>query len=156
MGDDGSLSRHAAAAAGLSRFGRLWVRLHAHRLDRRLAAGADPADDPELARRAKELAAPKGRSRIAAVLDRVRAEAEGPSPPFASAAPFAREAIGGCAEEIEAVVDRLEGDDPVGPRGVAHVAVLVHDRTSPLYSPDTAEPELRRTFASVLAELDAR
>lgn len=155
MGDDASGSRHATDTGRPSLLGRLRVRLHSHRLDRRLADGADPADDPELALRAAELAGRSGRARTAAVLDRIRTEAEGPIPPFASAAPLARQAIGECAEEIEAVIDRLEGADPVGSRGVAHAAVLVHDRSGPLYSPATTGPELRRALASVLVELDS-
>ncbi len=135
--------------------GRLRVRLHRRELDRRLAAGADPEGRPELRRRAAELLEPKVRGRIAAALERVCGEAEGPARPFESVAPLARSAICDCAAEIRPIVARLDAGTGVGPRAVARAAVLLHDDDSPLYSPRASAAELRQALAAVAAEIEA-
>ena len=93
--------------------GRLRMRLHRNRLDRLLAAGADPAGDPELRHRAGELTRGKKRYRLAAVLDRILAEAEGPPVPFETSAPLAHGPICACGPEIQQIVNRLDADGPV-------------------------------------------
>jgi hypothetical protein len=133
---------------------RLRVRLHRHRLDLRLAAGEDPSSDPELRRRAGELTARKKRVRVAAVLDRVTVEAEGPAGPFSSNAPLARGAICACTDEGQALIDRLTGPGPVAPRGVAMAALLVRGGGGPLYSATTAAEELRGQLTEIVAALD--
>jgi hypothetical protein len=134
---------------------RLRVRLHGDRLDHELAVGADPDATPELRRRADELTSAAGRRYLAAVLDRIRAEAEGPRRPFESAARLAREAICGCAAEIRTVLGHLEGPAAVSPRGPAAVSVLLHDTQGPLHRPDATEPELRRVLISIIGRLEA-
>ncbi len=135
--------------------GRLRVRLHRRELDRRLAAGADPEESPELRRRAAELLEEKVRCRIAAALERVCGEAEGPARPFESVAPLARTAIRDCAAEIRPIVARLDAGTGVGPRAVARAAVLLHDDDSPLYSPRSSAADLHGALASIAAEIDA-
>lgn len=145
---------HEAPGHGPSWIVRLRVRLAARRLDRRLAAGADPDAAPELRRRADQLVEPGERRHLAAVLERICAEAQGARRPFESVAPLAREAIRACPGEVEAIVARLEGEAPPRPQGVAAVAVLVHD-DSPLRRPETPEPELRQALESTLRALAA-
>jgi hypothetical protein len=132
------------------------VRLGARRLDRRLAAGTDPDATPELRARADELTEAKERCHLAAVLDRIRREAEGSRRPFESASPLARDAIQGCASEIEGIVDCLTGGAALGPQGTAMVAVLVRDVGSPLLHRDTSETELRQGLDSITRELGPR
>jgi hypothetical protein len=147
---------HGAEEARTPRLLRLRVRLHARRLDRELAAGARPDATPELRQRAGELTEAKERRHIAGVLDRIRAEAEGPRRPFESAAPLARDAICGCGVEIKAILDRLESGAALRPRGIAGVAALLHDDRGALSRPETSESELREALASIIRELGAR
>lgn len=144
-----SLSSRSSDEEPMSYLDRLRMRLHCHRLDLRLAEGEDPAGDPELRRRADELTSRRKRLRIAAVLDRVIAEAEGPAVPFESRSPLARGAICTCAAQVQSIVDRLESARPVAPRGVAQAALLIRDGSSPLYSPATTETALRDRLAAI-------
>src|SRR4051794_11446595 len=74
-------STFVAAAPACSWRLRLRVRLHSHALDKRLAEGADPDSEPELALRARQLNDPRTRGKIAdsIALTLVRAQV-GPSP----------------------------------------------------------------------------
>jgi hypothetical protein len=132
---------------------RLRLRLHRRRLDRQLVAGSDPGTTPELRHRAKQLCEIATRRHLAAVLDRIRREADGDRRLFESASPLAREAIRGCAPEIGAIVERLDGEDAPPPVGIARVALLVHDPQSPLLRPETSEPQLRGALESTLRDL---
>jgi hypothetical protein len=137
----------------MSYLARLRMRMHRHRLDLRLAAGADPAGDPELRCRAGELTSGKKRYRLAAVLDRILAEAEGPPVPFETSAPLARGPLRACAPEIQRIVERLDGGDPVACLGVARLAVLIQAGSGPLYRRETTEADLRRELAEISAAL---
>lgn len=148
-----SLPTQEADEDRMSYLGRLRMRMHRHRLDCLLAAGADPADDPELRRRASELTSGKKRYRLAAVLDRILAEAEGPPVPFETSAPLARGPLRACAPEIQQIVGRLDADGPVGCRGAARLAVLIHEGSGPLYRRETTEADLRRELAGIAGQL---
>ena len=131
------------------------LRLWAHRggLDRRLAAGADPTSDDGLARRAAELTDGDTRRRIAMVLDRVLDEAAGPPPPFSSKVPLPRAAIVACAPRLCEIAGRLEGDQPVAPRGVAQVAILVREGDSPLFMASITDTALNQHLAGIVGAL---
>ena len=132
---------------------RLRFRARRASLDRRLAAGADPATDPDLASRAEQLTLGDARRRIARVLDRILDEAADPPPPFSSKVPLARTAIIACGPRICELAGRLEGDQPVSPRGVAQAAILVHEGDSPLYSRSTSDTALNHHLAGIVTAL---
>jgi hypothetical protein len=92
---------------------RLRVRCHRSSLDRQLAAGADPATDPDLSRRAQQLTDGDARLWIAVVLDRLLDEAAGPPAPFSSKVPLARTAIVACAPRLCEIAGRLEDGRPL-------------------------------------------
>lgn len=148
----GSPSPRLTYAGTLTAF-RLRVHLRRRRLDRELATGIDPADRPDLRDRAAELVGAKARRTLATVLDRTRREAEGPTRPFESAAPLARAAIKENSAQIKAIVRRLEDGQAITPTSMARVAVLVHERDSPLFDPGTSGQDLRRTLASILSDV---
>jgi hypothetical protein len=153
MAPDDASGEQAAEGVSVPWLVRMRARLGARRLDRRLAAGADPDATPELRRRARRLSGVEARHHLAEVLDRIRSEAGGERRPFESASPLAREAIRGCPAEIEAIIDRLKGDTAPPPRGIARVALLVHDPPSPLLHPETSEVQLRKALDSILRDL---
>ena len=134
---------------------RLRVRARRASLDRRLATGTDPIADVDLTRRAAQLTEADTRRRIAAVLDRILDEAAGPPPPFNSQAPLARTAIVACAPRLCEIAGRLEGDQPVAPRGVAQAAMLIHEGDSPLFSMTTTDTALNRRLAEIVAALES-
>lgn len=138
-----------------SRLDRWRMRMHCHKLDRRLAVGEDPGGDLELEMRAAELTEGRRRVRLAAVLDRILVEAEGPARPFESKGALARNAIQDCAADVQAIVSRLDEGAPISPRGAAQVSLLVHDSDSPLYSPTVTAADLSarlREIADALGE----
>jgi hypothetical protein len=128
-----------------------WARRAA--LDRRLAAGADPTSDAGLARRAAQLTDGDTRRRISMVLDRILDEAAGPPSSFSSKVPLARTAIVTCAPRLCEIAGRLEGDQPVAPRGVAQAAILVQGGDSPLFSASTTDTVLNQHLAGIVGAL---
>jgi hypothetical protein len=133
---------------------RLRVRARRAALDRRLAAGVDPAADADLRRRAEELTEGEARRQIAMVIRRLVSEAAGPPPPFSSKAPLARAAILACAPRLGAIAGRLESDHVVAVRGVAQAAMLIHEGAGPLYSVSTPEVALRHRLAEIATALE--
>jgi hypothetical protein len=132
---------------------RLRVRLRRDGLDRRIAAGEDVYGDADLGRRAAQLTEPETRHRIAVTIDRVIDEAAGPPAPFSSKVPLARAAIITCAPRLCEIAGRLDGDQPVAPRGVAQAAMLVREGASPLFTPRISDVALNRRLAAVAAAL---
>lgn len=132
---------------------RLRVRLRRPELDRRLAAGADPWSDGDLAMRAEELTTVATRQRIAAEIERVVSDAAGPPPPMSSKVPLARPAVRACSPRLRAIAGRLKSDRVVAVRGVAQAAILVREGSSPLYSLSTTEGALRHRVAEVAESL---
>jgi hypothetical protein len=126
----------------------LMARLTSKRLDQELADGADPNTDPLRHERARELVEDRTRHRIAANLRRALAEAEAPRSPFSVKAPIARRALRDSREDVEDVVDRLNGPAPVSPQGVARARMLLTDGTGPLYGEETTAPQLRWSLAA--------
>jgi hypothetical protein len=113
---------------------RLLVRLRSYALDQALAGGADPDCRPAYSLRAAALIAPRHRRRLARQLRATLRVAELPPPPRrAAVVPLRRREIADARDLLEELADLLEGSDPVDPRGVACVAVLLHDGASPLY-----------------------
>jgi hypothetical protein len=123
----------AGAQLGL----RLRVRATRGRLDRQIVAGCPCDATPALARRARQLIDPRTRRRLARNL---RSTVEyvdqiGSGPNF-SAVVIERGAVREGRESILGLAERLEGTDPVSPRGILCVLTLLTDGCeSPLFNP---------------------
>lgn len=101
-------------------------------LDRALASGADPASDPLLACRSRQLADDHLRHHLAADLRAAIVDAERPRR-FSGPAPAAAAAIRSQRPKLQELAARLESGHVAGIRGVAAAAVLVDDDESPLW-----------------------
>jgi hypothetical protein len=114
---------------------RLRVRAHRWGLDHRLANGTSAAASEELRLRAQQLAGANTRRSLAISLRDLVAKAE--KPPFAawSPVPVCRDAVLPWCEAILGLAEWLDQPQPVNPHGVARVAVLLTDGTSPFYNP---------------------
>ena len=112
------------------------TQLHAHRLDAALAAGADPASDPELARRARRLTSSRFRARLAAGLEHaVSDEGFALSAAVRSPAVIAR----AVAPAVTVLAGELRRAGDVRPEGVAQALLLLTDGTSALYCGETTD-----------------
>jgi hypothetical protein len=110
---------------------RAMARLRAHRLDRELIAGADPAQSPELAARAGWLTSSDNRASLAGAIERlVRSAYEGPNRWGVSPQ---RTAVIRQADELWALASLLRGRSPLYARGLAMLGRLVADGTGPAY-----------------------
>jgi hypothetical protein len=131
----------------------LRVRVRRSALDRRLATGADPAGDADLARRAEQLTTAATRERIANAIERVIADAAGPVPVLSPRVPLARAAVNSCAPRLRAIAGRLHSDRFVSPRGVAQAAILISEGSSPLYAVGSSDDVLRHRLAEIAKAL---
>ena len=112
---------------------RTW--LHRHKLELRLAAGADPNLDPMLRQRALELLDPKARRRLAASLEEL-------APP-----------AGASTIRFDTVVERLKAESPVRAQGVARALLLITNGSGPLWGVG-GEAELAAAAGEVLHGFD--
>jgi hypothetical protein len=116
------------------------LRLHARvllrrgTLDRLLAAGADPAWDPELGIRAAQITAAKRRRALSVTLEAAVRDAHRP-PRWSAAVPVARGAVRAAAHELHLLSESLVETAAPTAQGVALAKQLVHDPNSPLYAP---------------------
>ena len=106
-------------------------------LDAALAEGADPADDPVLALRARQVTAPATCRAIASTIRNLIDAAEepqyarsrgGPRPPLQ------RDAVLAARDELLAIARCLSGEGAVSPQAAALAAQLVWDSASPIYA----------------------
>lgn len=121
---------------------RLRVLLHGRSLDRQLATAESSPATRDQAVRARQLAAPKRRTRLACGLRRVVRDADessGQAPGPAVSIDHAE--VRRWREPLLGLAERLEHAGPANARGVARVALLLGDGASPLYNRD-AEPPL--------------
>jgi hypothetical protein len=133
--------RHRSAARRRRRTGGrvpipLRVRVFMRRgvLDRLLAAGADPAWDPELALRAEQVTAPRRRRALAESLVRAVRDAERP-PRWTCAVPLARGAVRAATPELRALATSLSQDAAPTPQAITLAEQLLREPGSPLYAP---------------------
>lgn len=134
---------------------RIRTRLHRHRLDRELVLGADPNTDPLRRDRARELVGERCRRRIAAIFERLLAEADSSPRPFTSRVPIARAAIRDSRGELETIVERLKTPAYISARGVAMISVLLSDGASPLYGNHPANSRvLHRALEATVDSID--
>jgi hypothetical protein len=113
---------------------RLVVRARAFGLDATLARGVSPDSSTALSLRAQALIAPNSRRGLARRIREVIRVADQPRKLFDPTAPLSRRQIALERERLAELAELLDGPDPVEPRGVAHVQVLLHDGASPLYN----------------------
>jgi hypothetical protein len=132
---------------------RLQVLANRGRLDRALAAGADPRGAGALRLRAAQLERPAARARVALGLERVVCAADEPAR-LSAAAPVNRAGVRAARPELLALARALRGDEPVRAQGVALAHGLLVDGASPLYAPAPAD-ELARALADALEALAA-
>src|SRR6185437_8189116 len=119
-----------------------------------LAAGAQPRQHDDLGRRAEELTCTAERRRIATAIDRIIAGVcDSPPPPQRSVAAPGRPSVRACAPRLRAIAGRLRSDHSIPAAGVARVALLVDEPTSPLYSETVTEDTLRHLLAEVAGSL---
>lgn len=123
------------AAATPRTWARIRALLHPGALDRRLAAGADPARDQELAARATLLLRRGTRLQIAEGLEMAAASARSGHGIHSLSAivPVAGPAVRAASDDLCALAQRLRANDPVRPQGVALARELLVDGTGPLY-----------------------
>lgn len=147
--------RVARRSRGLM-LGGVWLRCvthwHARRLDRELAAGADPIASDELSLRVGQLAAGATRARLAGALRDAVAVANGRHAPL-TVTRLQRVTVRANQELLLALADRVRDGGVVGVRGLAMVSWLLEDRGSPLYASGSGRP-LAVTALEALVELD--
>lgn len=112
---------------------RLRARLHAGRLDGRLADGTDPHESPELALRAHRLTARSHRRRLAESLEQAVDTAAGCEVRVSAAAPLARREVRAARAGLLELAAALRSDGEVSPAGVALAQRLLTDGSGPLY-----------------------
>jgi hypothetical protein len=111
-------------------------------LDRRLLAGDDPATDPALLRRVRELECPAMRRSLATDLENVVVAGERP-PPRSAAVPLDRRAVAASRRRLLQLAQDLREPGDVSVRGILLIRRLLTDGGSPLYVTRTpAELEL--------------
>jgi len=103
------------------------------KLDRLLAAGADPSWDPELGLRARQIGTPRRRRTLAESLERAVWEAHRPAR-WACTAPLDRRAVRKATPELSALALDLTVEAAPAAQGVALATQLLRDPDSPLYA----------------------
>jgi hypothetical protein len=113
---------------------RLRTRWSQNRLDRELASGADPASSPEQTLRAAQLQSEAVRYRLAnAIVGMIGRAYEPNLGRFTPAGEQQHAEIREYADNLRALAARLRDDRPTDIQGAAMTALLVNDRSSPLY-----------------------
>ena len=122
--------------APLSLRARVFVRRG--KLDRLLAAGADPSWDPEFGLRARQIIAPRRRRVLAESIEQAVRDAHRP-PRWSCAAPLDRGAVRAATPELSALALDLTVEAAPAAQGVALATQLLRDPDSPLYAPGGGE-----------------
>jgi hypothetical protein len=120
---------------GLLLRARVWR--HRASLDRSLAEGADPATDPAVALRARQLRDPASRRAMANTLENLVHAAEEPPdawPHGGPRPPLRREALLAARSDLIALAELLRRPRALPPGALALVALLLWDSASPVYS----------------------
>jgi len=112
---------------------RLAARLRTRRLDEALAAGACPDAGAALSLRAHRLISMQARRALARSLLDLLVRAQRPAHPLDPCVSICRREILAARGEIVALAEELAWPGPVDARGVAQVATLLCDGSSPVY-----------------------
>jgi hypothetical protein len=117
---------------------RLWDRLLvgalAPSLDRQLAAGRSPRPSQVLAIRAREIATPAARRKLAQRWINVLDQASRQPVPRYVRAPLQRGAVVAAREDLHEMISVLTSGRPIDARGAAMSGSLLRDGTGPLYN----------------------
>lgn len=135
---------------------RLWVRINADALDRRLADGANALHSPLLALRARQLTDPQARRRLAIDIDAILIYAhEAVRRPqlFRQLSPFNMPGVCAAHDDLGALRDRLRDARAVSECGAAMTSLLLRSRSGPLYDEDAPLP-LRYCVRMALLSLE--
>jgi hypothetical protein len=119
------------------------TRVLRNRLDRQLAAGADPNVSVLLHERARQLLTEENRRAIAARLRALMEDAAAEPRSFSSRVPIARNAIRDSRWDIEEIIEQLTSPAYLCPQGIAQLSLLLAEGTSPLFGPGTPPRQLR-------------
>ncbi len=115
--------------------------LRASTLDRRLAEGADPTEDPELTQRARRLTSEQTREELANLIQSLIDAADRPSSRRRPAVVLERVAIRETRLQLLSLArDLAKVEEPASARGIARTRQLLTDGGSPLYAPWVASP----------------
>ena len=130
------------------RWGAVW-------LDRELAYGISPQTSEALTIRARRITGHRSRANVASGLIRALFSAEDAAPGFTAAEQAHHRELLAARTVIAALDRRLRASDPVAPRGMAMLHVLLTKGTGPLYQP--GEPgalgdQLRAAAAALLPD----
>ena len=112
---------------------RARVLLHANRLDAMLLEGADPAESPELAARARHLTSRSCRQTLAESLEHVLNVAEGRARLAGTAHSVAKHEIVASRAALLGLIKALLDEPTAKPAGVVLTERLLTDGLSPLY-----------------------
>jgi len=96
------------------------------------------------------------RRRIAAGIESVIEDAENGAHGMSSQAPTQRRLVLDARPELQELVDRLGGEDPVRPRGVAMSLALLTDASGPLHRAGDPRALRRAVLAAIHALEDDR
>ena len=126
------------------------VRLAALSLDRELAAGGDPTQGAALAARARLLASPRRRRRVADGLRRVLASTHRRAG-RSTAAACDRQGVAIARPALEQLERAIRERPVAGPQGLAQAHLLLCDPDSALYLPAHPEQLYEEVRAALLA-----
>lgn len=132
---------------------RLRARMHAGRLDERLAAGEAPESDPLLCLRAQRIARIDSRRQLALGVMRVLAQCEPGRSKLEPAPLVVVPRVVAAHDDLQQLVSSLLAPAPVSARGVAATSCLLRDGYGPLYHRGS-ETDLRTVVRSTIAALD--
>ena len=133
-----------------SALGLRWrVRLHAHSLDRDIAAGADSDASDMLRLRSEQLTTPEHRAKLAAEIDHVIDMAERNSVVNSAELPIDRPEVIEARAWLSQLRDRLAADASVTPRGMAMTQWLLRNRESPIFAPVGLGDEAQRKHGAL-------
>jgi hypothetical protein len=135
------------------RLGTWWARA---RLDRELAAGADPAAEPRRAYRAQQLTEMRTRRRVASGIERVVSQAQRSWRGASSGVPLQRRAVLGARPALLTLARALVNPGTVRVQGVALALLLLTDGLGPLYFAADAQALTDAGLATVTALADGR
>jgi hypothetical protein len=127
---------------------RVWLTHGA--LDRRLAAGDDPASSSPLRMRARQLTSPQIRASVAANVLATVDQAEQPRRGLTAAVPVCGRTVRAARAELIALAHELTSDRPVWAQGVALTIQLLVDAESPVFQPGGDLPGAIRTAREAL------
>ncbi len=137
-----------------ARITRLRTWLRRRRLDRELLAGLDPNRNVLLIERSRQLTSVSGRAEVASLLERAVGREDELQWRPNGAINVQHGAVLIATPEIETVIERLRGPDPVSPQGVVLIHRLLSDGAGPLYYDSGDDRQLAVVVRRIAASLE--